>query len=123
MGPRCKSALANLADQGPVIMGRYHYVANWIATVRLGAKWSHGQVASYMWLLIKEAHMAAMQRGKTTSCKFVVRGGVEPDGTCNPPTTLRRGATKLKWRPVVGSKERGRKVVTYVRDVLPGFDE
>ena len=63
---RIKAALSDLADQGPAIMGRYRYVANWIATVRLGSQRSRGQVASHMRLLIKEAHAAAVLRGKTT---------------------------------------------------------
>ena len=63
---RIKAALSDLADQGPAIMGRYRYVANWIATVCLGSQRSPGQVASHMRLLIKEAHAAAVLRGKTT---------------------------------------------------------
>ena len=47
-------------------MGRFRYVANWIATVRLGDQRSRGKVVSHMRLLIKGAHVAAVQRGKTT---------------------------------------------------------
>ena len=60
-----KDAITSLATNGPSVMGKYKYVANWVSVVHLGGRRSRLQVSAFIRSLVKECHAKALERGAT----------------------------------------------------------
>ena len=60
-----KDAIMSLATEGPSVMGKYKYVANWVSVVHLGGRRSRLQVSSFIRSLVQECHAKALERGAT----------------------------------------------------------